>query len=173
VFLARLLSFGLGLVFAWAAAAKIVRPAAWARALTGYRPPESLHAPVAIAVPVLEGGLAALFFAGQTRVASAATLALASLFSLAVLRARALRGSRLPCGCFGSTKERDYRVLIARNALLVAAAGALLIYGRDVRGYPQAPSGDGWIAASLVAVGAALLVWLFVAVMSGFRRGTT
>jgi hypothetical protein len=173
MFFVRLMSFSLGLVFAWAVLAKMARPGVWLRALDGYRPPEGTRLVVAGAVPAAEAAVATLFFAGATRVAAAATLALTSLFLLAILRARSLTGSRLPCGCFGSTKERDYRALIARDAVLAGAAAALLVYGRDVPGYPQAPVGDGWIAASLVVVGASLVVWLFVAVLSGFRRETT
>jgi hypothetical protein len=173
MFVARLLASALGLTFAWAALAKLARPRAWLEALAGYRPPERLRVPIAIAVPAVEGVIAGLYFSGGTRLAAALTLFLTALFSLAILRARRLQGTRLPCGCFGSNKERDYRALLARNTVLAVAAAALLLFGRDVKGYPAMPSGDAWVAAALVALGAALIVWLVFGVRSGLRRGIT
>jgi hypothetical protein len=170
MFFARLLSFSLGLVFAWAAVAKLVGFGSWRSALAGYRLPQGIERPLSVTVPIVELSLAAAFFAGATRVAAAASLAVLTLFSLAIVRARALQGTRLPCGCFGANKQRDYRLLLARNTVLAAGAGALLVYGQDVPGYPSAPSDDAWVAAALVAVGVALLVWLFVSVRSGMRR---
>jgi hypothetical protein len=173
MFFARLLAFGLGLTFAWAALAKAARPRTWITSLTGYRPPKALRVPIAIAVPVGEGVLASLYFIGETRIGAASTLLVAALFSLVILRARILQGDRLPCGCFGSRRERDYRSLLARNTVLATAAAALLLFGRDVKGFPSTPSGDAWIAAVLVAVGAALIIWLVLGVRSGLRKGTT
>ena len=170
MFFARLVSFSLGLVFAWAAVAKLVGFASWRSALAGYRLPEGLTKPLSVAVPVVELALAVGFFAGATRIAAAASLATLSLFSLAIVRARRLQGTRLPCGCFGSDKQRDYRLLLARNTVLAAGAGALLVYGRDIPGYPSAPSDDAWVAAALAVLGVALVVWLFVSVRSGMRR---
>ena len=170
MFFARLISFSLGLVFAWAAVAKLVGFPAWRTALAGYRLPETLQGPLAVLVPLAELGLAAAYFLGATRIAAAATLAVLMLFSLVIVRARNLQGSRLPCGCFGSNKQRDYRTLLARNTVLAAGAGALLVHGRDVPGYPTAPSDDAWLAAALVVLGLALVVWVLVSVRSGMRR---
>ena len=170
MFFARLVSFSLGLVFAWAAAAKLVGFASWRAAVAGYRMPGLLQRPLAIAVPVVELCLAGAFFAGATRVGAAVALAVLTLFSLTILRARNLQGSRLPCGCFGSNKQRDYRALLARNTVLATGAGALLVYGRDVPGYPSAPSDDAWLAAALVVLGIALVVWVLASVRSGMRR---
>ena len=170
MFFARLLSFSLGVVFAWAAVAKLVGFASWRSALAGYRLPEGLERPLAVAVPLVELALAVSLFAGATRVAAAGSLAVLTLFSLAIVRARSLQGTRLPCGCFGANKQRDYRLMLARNTVLAAGAGALLVYGQDVPGYPSAPSNDAWVAAALVVVGVVLVVWLFVSVRSGMRR---
>ena len=117
--------------------------------------------------------MAGLLLLGATRAGAALVLALVAGFSLAILRAHAALGSRLPCGCFGSTRDRDYRVLLARNAVLATAAGGLLIFGRDVSGYPPAPTSDAWLAAVLAVAGSGLVIWLFAAVRSGIRRGTT
>lgn len=170
MFLARLAAFALGLVFAWAAGAKVLGFAAWKQALAGYRLAPPLRLPTAFVVPVVEAGIAALFFSGATRIGASAALASLALFSLTIVRAQAVQGSRLPCGCFGSNKERDPRFLLARNTVLATGAGALLVYGRDVPGYPSAPSGDAWPAAALVALGSVLIVWVVTSVISGMRR---
>jgi hypothetical protein len=171
MFLARLLAFLLACVFAWAAAAKVLRSHSWMQALDGYRPPTGLRRPLALGVPAIEGGLALLLFTGQTRVGAALTLFACACFALAILRARLLQGNRLPCGCFGGSKERDFRLLLVRNFTLSAIATSLLIYGRDVRGYPSVPSGDGWVAFLLAALGVATLLGLYIGVRSGLRRG--
>lgn len=169
--LARLLSFALGLVFAWAALGKVSAPRRWRRALTGYRLPPWLERGAAVAVPLVEAGAATAFFLGSTRIAAAGVLVLIAVFSWTILRASVLRGgSRLPCGCFGSDKERDYRTMLARNTVLATGAGALLLYGRDVPGYPSLPTGDAWLPALLVVVGVVLALWLAAGVRSGFRR---
>lgn len=171
--LARLVAFLLALVFLWAAVAKAARPRRWSETVRRFALPGPLRGPASVAVPLVEAAVAGLFFLGATRTGAALVLALSALFSVAILRAHASQGSRLPCGCFGSTRERDYRVLLARNAALTAAAASLLVFGRDVRGYPPAPAGDAWPAAVLAVVGAGLVLWLFAAVRSGIRRGTT
>lgn len=171
MFFARFLSFGLGLLFAWAAAAKLLRSQNWSAALAGYRLPGPLHRISVPLVPVAEGATATLFFAGATRVAAAVTVLITASFSWAIARAFRLQGTRLPCGCFGSAKDRDHRLLLARNAAIGLAASNLLLYGRDVPGYPRAPSGDAWVAATLTVVGLASLLWLVASVRSGFRKG--
>ena len=170
MFLARLAAFALGLVFAWAAVSKAVNLQAWRAALARYRLPSVLQSAALLGAPAGELGLAALFFFGRTRVAAALTLAALVAFSLTIVRARAIQGSRLPCGCFGSHKERDYRLLLARNTVLATGAGALLVYGRDVAGYPSAPSGEAWLPAALIVIGAGLVVWLIASARSGMRR---
>ena len=170
MFLARLLSFGLGVVFAWAAFAKVADLKAWLSALSSYRLPPALRPVAAVATPATEALVAVLFFIGETRTAAAALLVLVAMFSLAIARASALQGSRLPCGCFGSMKERDVRTMLARNTVLAVGAGSLLIFGRDVPGYPSVPSGGAWLPAVLVGVGVALVAWLLSSARAGFRR---
>lgn len=168
--LARLLSFSLGLVFAWAALAKVMNLSAWLGALSGYRLPARVRAAAAVVTPAAETLVAGLFFSGETRVASALLLVLIAVFSLSIVRARSLQGSRLPCGCFGSMKERDARALLARNTVLGMGAGALLVFGRDVPGYPSVPSGGAWLPAVLAVTGTILMGWLLASARSGFRR---
>lgn len=149
-------------VFAWAALAKIVQWSAWRSSLGAYGIPGRLVNPVAVTVPLAEIGLAALILSGATRVAMAATLALLAFFCLAVLRARARQGDRLPCGCFGKTEARDYRLMLVRNGLLGALAGVVLVTGDE--GSPissaEVPTAGEVIPAILVVAGALLVVWM-------------
>ena len=170
MFLARLLSFALALVFLWAAASKLLDRGAWRAALSGYRLPRRVAAVATGAVPIFEACVAGLFFFGWTRVGAAVTLGLVAVFSLTIMQAQAASGGRLPCGCFGSHKERDFRTLLARNTVLAVGAGVLLVYGRDVPGYPSVPSEGAWLPAALVAAGVALIAWLYLSVRAGFRR---
>ena len=127
---------------------------------------------VAVLVPVLELGVAALVVAGETKIAMAAVIALLNGFSLAVLQARARTGDRLPCGCFGRTEERDYRLMLTRNSLLGILAGAVLI-GGDADGFVAdggAPTAGDLIPALLVAVGVLLVLWMSRYATSLMRR---
>jgi hypothetical protein len=114
----------LGLLFAWAATVKVLRFRRWRTEVVGYRlPAERL---VSGAVPLAEAGVPALVVSGFPAAAAILGLALLTAFSGAILRARRLQGDRLPCGCFGGRKRRDYRLLLSRNlALGVVAVAAL------------------------------------------------
>ncbi len=111
---------------------------------------------------MVEGAVPILFIFGASRAAGALSLALLSAFSLAVLRARRLEGDRLPCGCFGKTTSRDYRMMIVRNALLATAAAVALSPGRDVALLEGlgAPNGSEAIAVVLSAAGIGLIAWM-------------
>jgi hypothetical protein len=114
----------LAVAFAWSAVAKIVRFGRWRGGLGGY---QLRHEPVlAAVVPALEAAVPALALAGRPQVAGGLALLLLGVFSWAILRARRLGGDRLPCGCFGGSARRDYRLLLGRNvALGVVAVSAL------------------------------------------------
>ena len=162
----------LAVTFAWAAAAKTARWSSWRKGLEPYDLPGVLVTPIALAVPLVEAALVVLLVVGPARIALASTLTLVSLFSLAVLRARAHSGDRVPCGCFGRTDERDYRVVLVRNALLGASAGALLVSGtKDDLISTASPDPTEAVPALLVATGVALLIWMFKHATSLLRRG--
>jgi methylamine utilization protein MauE len=160
--IARIASFALALVFAWAAIAKIARPRAWSTALGGYDIPQPTARVAAVAAPVAELAVAAAIVAGWTRTGAALALFLLASFSGAIVRAQARRGDRLPCGCFGGSRSRDYRWLLVRNAMLAVTAAVILLAGRDVRVVDDIglPSGAAILPAVLVAVGCALVAWI-------------
>lgn len=162
----------LAVAFFWAAVAKASRPSAWRTALLGYRLPDGIVAPALVLVPVFEILTAVLLSGGgtATRAGAALSVALLAAFSLAVLRARRLRGDRLPCGCFGGTGSRDYRLMLVRNAFLGAVAALVLLVPRVARYELEAPPASQLVPALLVAVGVALLGWLAVSVTRGFGR---
>ena len=155
-------AIALGVTFGWAALAKLTRFGSWRSALVAYRLPPGPFAAALVAVPVAEAGVAASVFAGLVRPGAALAIAMFSLFTAAIARARAITGDRVPCGCFGALKDRDYRVLLVRNALLGIAAGVVLVRAGD--GAPLnglgTPNGSEIVPAVLIVAGIALILWL-------------
>ncbi|HEU4480876.1 MAG TPA: MauE/DoxX family redox-associated membrane protein, partial [Actinomycetota bacterium] len=162
----------LGSTFAWSGIAKLANGPSWRAALSRYRLPEALRRPSAVAVPLIELCVPASLLAGATRAGAALCIALLSAFSLAVLRARRLQGDRLPCGCFGKTKVRDFKTMLVRNGALGAVAAALLLNGEDVppfAGFEMDPGSD-LVPVALTIAGVAVAAWLVWSVMHPFRR---
>ena len=156
----QLLAAVLSAVFVWSACAKLIRYREWQVALAGYRLPEPVERAARPGVPVAELLVPLLFVLGNVGAGAALVVALVAAFSLAVLRARALEGDRLPCGCFGRTKAHDYRLMLVRNSVLGVLAGALLLAGHDVPLFDGVGAPDASEAlpitlsvAGLVAVG--------------------
>lgn len=162
----------LAAAFAWAAVAKVVRFAAWREALAGYRLPDVAEVAARPLVPLVEAVTAALLLAGggASRAGAALALALTAAFSLAVLRARRLQGDRLPCGCFGGSGRRDYRLMLVRNATLGGAAALALLLPAVASVEPAAPDPSQVLPAALAAAGVGLVAWLALAARKGFRR---
>lgn len=156
--------------FGWAAWAKALYWGSWRLALTTYGLPERLRPAVAGAVPAIELVIVALMLGGQVLVGAAVTVFLLAAFSMAVLRAASLsRSTRVPCGCFGRSKERDYRFLLVRNAILGALAAVVLVGDRAfdlLRGL----GGPSRTAVPVVLVLAAIIA---VCLHSGRRAAMT
>ncbi len=165
----------LGLTFAWAAFAKAVRWDRWRQALRAYGLPSALASVAAPGVPALEAASAGLVLSGRSKLGAAVTLALLASFSMALLYAQQRRGDRLPCGCFGRATERDYRVMLARNALLGALAASLALSRDDVWFADElsAPSMGDALPALLVFAGLALCLWLVRHTLGSFDRKRT
>lgn len=162
----------LSIAFGSAAVAKIVGRRRWARALASYRL-GPLQGPALVGVPVVELALAALPFLGLVSIAGVAALVVLSVFSAAIVVGRVRVGRRLDCGCFGASRARDYRLLLARNAALAVVAVVAWREGRDawIGGSLAAPSGSDLLPAALVAVGVALAMWVSVRAVVTVRRG--
>jgi hypothetical protein len=144
------------LVFAWAAIGKVLRFRRWRGQILGYGLPAA--GTLAVAVPLAEAGVPVLVVGDFPTAAGALALGLLAAFSAAILRARRLRGDRLPCGCFGGGDRRDYRLLLARNLALGAVAAAALA---DPDRRPWADVGPAeLLPAVLLAVGLAVTAFL-------------
>jgi hypothetical protein len=165
----------LALVFAWAAAAKLIRFGSWRSELDGYALPHSLRKIVLGGVPLIEGAIVALVIAGELPPAGALCIAAVSAFSLAILRRRSVQGDRFPCACFGRSTTRDYRIMLIRN-LLVAVTGAVVMLGGagvSVFDGLRAPGSAEVLPAILVVAGVILITWILVQASTSLRRKAT
>jgi uncharacterized membrane protein YphA (DoxX/SURF4 family) len=139
---ARLL---LGGVFVVAGALKLPDPAAAVRAVRAYRLlPESLVAPVAFGLPVVEIAVGLALLAGVfVRTAALASAVLLLVFVGAVASAWA-RGLQIDCGCFGdggqvAAGRTAYPAEILRDLALLLAALALARWPRSRLALAGAP----------------------------------
>jgi uncharacterized membrane protein YphA (DoxX/SURF4 family) len=122
----------LGGVFVVAGALKVPDPAAAVRAVRAYQLlPESLVAPVAFGLPVLEIAVGLALLAGVfVRTAALASAVLLVVFLVGVGSAWA-RGLQIDCGCFGNggqvaAGETAYPAEIIRDVALLIVALALV-----------------------------------------------
>lgn len=157
--LARIASLLLATAFGWAAIAKLSGFSRWRVTVASYELPPSVERAAAPLIPVIEL-LLAFACVVVPRVGAAAALATLAAFSLAILRARSRRGDRLPCGCFGGTKERDFKTMLLRNAGLGVLAGVTLIASGDGSVALSAPTASDLVPVVLVLLGAALILWV-------------
>ncbi len=171
--LVRSLAVVLACVFLWAAASKVVLRSQWVASLGVYGLGGAGARAVAWVVPLVETMVAGALLVMPVRAAAAAYLATLGIFSLGLLRARLRRGARLPCGCFGRTKERDYRVLLARNGVLGLLAGVIMVRGgeRSILAGANLPGAGEVLPAVLVASGLVVVGWTLIQVGTLFRNG--
>jgi hypothetical protein len=147
-------------VFGWAALAKVADRAAWSAALEGYGLGRASRMAAYIGVPVAEAGIVVVMMAFSMRAGGALTVALLASFSLAVLRAREIKGDRLPCGCFGKATERDYRSMLLRNGGLGVLAAIVLLSGTEEGLLAEASMPDGGeVAPAALALAGVLIAW--------------
>ncbi|MFL5736779.1 MAG: MauE/DoxX family redox-associated membrane protein [Actinomycetota bacterium] len=163
----------LAIAFAWAAVSKVVSPRSWRRALSGYGLPAPLERVAAITVPLAEGSVPLLVLAGSPRTAAITAAALLLVFSGAILVARARRrADLLPCGCFGGARVRDYRAMLARNAVLAGVAVVAAVGGSEsgVRPRIVAPGREDLLPAAIVVVCVAVASWTLGRGLTVLRR---
>jgi hypothetical protein len=166
-----LLAASLAAVFGVAAATKLLAPGRWRQSLAAYRL-GLLERPALVGVPLAEGAIAALVFAGASAPASILALGLLAAFSGAILRGRALHGSRVPCGCFGRAKARDFRVLLGRNLALGGLASWVLTTGASfpLLDWARSPGHGELLPAALVLAGLVVAAWLGRMAAATLRR---
>jgi methylamine utilization protein MauE len=110
--------------FTWSAAAKLLAQERWRGTLAGHELPRALSR-AAAAVPAAELVVPAALVVGAPAAAGVLALVLLATFSFAIVRTRIRSGDdAVACGCFGGVRARDYRLLLARNAALAAAAAS-------------------------------------------------
>ena len=113
------------IVFGWSAFAKLSAPARWRRTLAAHALPPGLARAAAPGAPTLELLVPASVIVGAPAAGCALALLLLTVFSAAVVRTRILGGdATVACGCFGGTRARNYRLLLARNLTLAIVATA-------------------------------------------------
>jgi hypothetical protein len=145
-------------VYGWAAVAKSVRPGRWRAALSVYRLPRVTEPIVFVAAPVAEAAIVGLILAGATKPAGALSVGLLCSFCAALLRARSKEGDRLPCGCFGGNRTRDYRLLLLRNIVLLVPSVTLMV--SPPGSVTHVPSAIEPIPALLALIGLGVLLWM-------------
>jgi hypothetical protein len=152
----------LTVAFAAAGLSKVIGSRRWRRALRAYAIPQPLERVALVGVPAAELVVAVLPPLGVPETAGLGAVALLAAFSMAIVVARIRRGPQLACGCFGGVATRDYRVLLARNALLGAAAIVAWVAGVDRAsvGSLSMPRGDEVLPAALAIGGLVLSAWV-------------
>lgn len=160
------LRIALAVVLAWAALAKLARPARAADALAEHGIPARIRRPLALLLALGEGAVAVVLIAGAaTAAAGIAVATLGALFTAFLLRARARGRQRTTCGCFGGARSANTLLLAGRAALLGASGAALAIGLPDV-----APlSADAWRTTALIGLGVVTLA-LTLAVLGLYRQ---
>ena len=143
----------LGGAFAWSGSMKIFRSERWRQDLISYRLQRPLRAAGFLLLPWIELGIAGALVAGATRTGALLAICLLLIFCAAIIRARILLGTdKMGCGCFGGTRIRDYRLLLARNVVLMGLAAVVVLS-------PGGPS----TARVLDLGGSSFLLWLISA----------
>jgi putative oxidoreductase len=120
---------GLGILFAYAAAEKLKDLPGFAEDIANYRMlPAALVGPLAVVLPGVELTVGALLILGcWSRAAAAVTAAMLVVFIVGLSQALA-RGVDLNCGCFGSGVEPVSVGTIVRDAVLLLAAGGVIVF---------------------------------------------
>lgn len=159
----------LALTFAWAGVAKILGFRRWEAAVRGYSLPTAF---VSVAVPIAELAIVGILIVGPLRIGGAISVAVLAGFSFAVLRARRARGDRVPCGCFGGAKSRDYRTMLARNAILGVLAAFALFSTTDggLVAKSDPPEPGELVPLALAVLGLTLALWLLWTARSSFKE---
>jgi Methylamine utilisation protein MauE len=154
----------LALVFIVAGITKLLDPSGTRKAMREFGVPQALTAPGAVLLPVVELGAAVALFPLVTAwYGAVACLALMLLFIGGIGVAMA-RGRRPDCHCFGQlySSPIGWRTL-ARNAVLAAVAGFVVVAGYSSAGTDVL----AWLGGDAVAPWVALGLGLGALIVSG------
>jgi hypothetical protein len=163
----------LAIGFAWAALSKLAGYRRWRGALRAYGLPGGLERAALLGTPALEAVAVALILRGPLEIAGALMLALLACFSIVILRARTNQGDRLPCGCFGGTTERDYRLMLIRNAVLALPAVTLMLSGNSgLIDRLESFKGSDALPLGLVLLAGGLIVWMTMGLLEMMNTRT-
>jgi hypothetical protein len=157
----------LAAVFAWSAAWKLVRPSAWRRVVASHRL-GAVGDAAAIGAPAVEVAVPVLYLVGRPDLAAAGAASILLAGTAAVILARIRSGPRLACGCFGDD-ARDFRVPLARNAVLAAVAVLAWTAPATAAGAPTLPGRSDALPIAFVVVGGFVAVWTIGSVRRALR----
>ena len=151
-------------VFAWSGFTKILRNERWRLDLITYRLNRPLRAAGFLLLPWIEVGVAGALVAGAGRTGAFLTLGLLAIFCFAIIRARILLGTdKMGCGCFGGTRFRDYRLLLARNVMLASLAVVVIASSSEPSVGHGLDLGDSstllWLMSALALCAVAWALW--------------
>lgn len=124
----RLCAWGLGLTFLAAALPKLADPPGFAEAIHAYRlVPGPALAPMALALPWLEGLVALGLITGFLRRSAALIAMLLLAVFMAALAINLIHGHPVDCGCFGTAAPRTVVERLRAMRLDLLRDGALMI----------------------------------------------
>jgi hypothetical protein len=154
----------LAATFGWSGSMKVLRAERWRLDLVSYRLNRPLRAVGFLLLPWVEVGIAGALVAGAARTGAVLAIVLLGIFCVAIVRARLLLGTdKLGCGCFGGSRIRDYRLLLARNVALAALAAVVVSSGGDpsaARGLDLGgPSALFWLMSAVGLIAVAWVLW--------------
>ena len=152
--------------FAWAGSMKVLRSERWRLDLVSYQLSRLIRGAVFLLIPWVELGIAVALIAGAVRYGAVLAIALLGMFCVAIVRARLVLGTdKLGCGCFGGTRIRDYRLLLARNVGLAALAVVIVFgsSGRDPLAVRRLDVGEPgafiWLISALALIAVIWVLW--------------
>jgi hypothetical protein len=149
------------LSFGWAALGKLIHPDRWRADLSRYHLSRPLRAVGLLVLPWIEILVVVLVLLTSLITAAAVALPLLAAFSLAMVRLRMLQqANKVPCGCFGGSGARDYRLLLGRNAVLIALSLAVLVSGREAPLLPTSSSGRVPVPLLFGILGVVAALWI-------------
>jgi hypothetical protein len=171
--LAVVSAIALAIAFTWAAISKLAGYQRWRRALQGYGLPGGLERVALVGTPFLEIAAVGFILRGPLRIAGALVLALLASFCVVILKAQATQGDRLPCGCFGGTTERDYRLMLVRNAVLGLPASVLMLSSNSgLINRLESFEGSDALPFGLVVLAGGLVVWMTMGLLEMMNTRT-